>query len=85
MAAESATSPVADCTADQATTSTSGVMASTNRSTGAVRTTTPRSACTAQGHTFEVNSMSGTSTRVPSGTAAATGASSWDTDAPVAT
>src|SRR6478609_9803318 len=85
IAARSATSPVADCTAEKATTSMSRPMASASRSTGAVSTVTPRSACTAQGKTFEVNSTSGTSTRAPSGTAAATGASNWETAAPVAT
>jgi hypothetical protein len=52
---------------------------------GAVRTVTPRPAWTAKGNTAEVNSMSGTSTVVPSRSAAAIGPRSWETAAPVLT
>ena len=85
MAAMSATSPVADWTAEYTTTSTPGSMDAANSASGTDRTRTPRSACTANGKTSEVNSMSAVSTVAPSGTATATGANSWDTVAPVAT
>ncbi|GAB3971774.1 hypothetical protein GCM10027615_31260 [Plantactinospora veratri] len=59
--------------------------ASASRSAGTVRTRTPRSACTSQGKRLEVNSTSGTSTVAPAGSAAPTGASSWETVAPTVT
>ena len=85
IAARSATSPVADWTALNATTSMVSSIASAYLATGAVTTCTPRSACTAHGKTFEVNSTSGTSTRAPSGIAAATSEIAAETVLPVKT
>ncbi len=85
MAAISATSPVADCAAEKLTSAVDSSIASARSASGAVRTRMPRSWCTANGNTPDVNSISGTSTVAPSGRAAATGARSCDTVAPVAT
>lgn len=80
-----ATAPSADCTRLNATRSVSASIASTSLAGGTVRTRTPRSACTSQGKRLEVNSTSGTTTVAPAGSAAATGASSWETVLPTAT
>ena len=60
-------------------------MASASFATGAVITSTPRSAWTAQGKTTEVNSPSGTTTLARSGNAVATRPNCSETAAPMAT
>ena len=83
-ASRSTSRPSADCTTLTATTSNSGARSPTAASSHSV-TETPRSPCTANGQLTLVNSPAATSTRVPSGTAAATSPRSEDTDAPMAT
>ena len=54
-------------------------------SSGHSTTVTPRYACAANGNETLVNSPAATSTRAPSGSAAATSPTSGETDAPIAT
>jgi hypothetical protein len=68
MSASAATHPVADCTRLNATAAVSWVIASASRSAGTVST----SAATAQGNRLLVNSISGTTTLAPGGSAVAT-------------
>jgi hypothetical protein len=79
-----AISPVADWTRLKATSVVPAPIASVSFSNGTVSTEMPRSACTSHGKRFEVNSISGTTTRAPAGSIAATGASRPDTVAPTA-
>src|ERR1044072_1813225 len=72
MSSSAAPSPVDDCTALTATTSTDASMASASRSSGTTSTVTPRSAWARNGNSSETNSGSGASPRAPSGIANAT-------------
>ena len=85
IAARSATSPVAICTALNATTSVEASIAPASSAAGTVRTVTPRCAWTRNGKSVEVNSTSGARTRVPSGSDEATRPTSPETVAPTAT
>jgi hypothetical protein len=76
---------LADCTALTATRSIPGRIAPTNSSVEAETTWIPRSSCTFQGKTFEVNSMSSTSTVEPSGNESAIGAIAAETVLPTKT
>ena len=60
-------------------------MAPASRSSGTVAISMLRSAWASQGNRFEVNSSSGTTTRAPAGSAAATRPSRPETVAPMAT
>jgi len=73
------------CTALNATTSVRASIASARRAGGTVVTVTPRSSCTRNGNSVEVNSTSGTITRVPRGRHAAASPAKPDTVAPIAT
>ena len=84
-ASRSASSPVADWTALNATAVVRPSIASASRSSGTVSTSTPRCACARNGKSSEVKSISGATTRAPSGIAAATWPTSPETVAPVAT
>nr|WP_243716646.1 hypothetical protein [Actinomadura darangshiensis] len=77
-----ATSPVADWTRLKATASVRSSIAWGRSAGGTVRTSR---SCTSQGNRFEVCSMSGTTTRDPDGSEAATGASTCEAEAPTAT
>ena len=83
-AAMSAIAPSADCTTLTATRSASPA-ASTSSPAATSRTVTPRFSCAANGKVTLVNSFATVTTRVPSGTLAATSPTSWDTLAPLAT
>ncbi len=73
------------CTALKATTSVLASIASASRDGSTVVTVTPRASCTRNGNSVEVNSTSGTSTRVPAGRLAAARPMKADTVAPIAT
>ena len=74
------------CTALNATTSAAASIASARRAAGTVATVTSRCSCwTRNGNSVEVNSSSGTITRAPSGSEAATSPTKPDTVAPIAT
>ena len=83
IASRSATSPVDICTALNATAPTVSSIASATRAGGTVVTSSP--GWTMNGNSEEVNSTSGTITRVPAGSEAATSPTSPDTVAPIAT
>ena len=83
IASTSATSPVLIWTALNATASAPSATASATSATGTVRTS--RRLCTSSGNSSEVNSMSGTTTRAPAGSAVITEPTSSDTVAPTAT
>lgn len=83
-ASTSVIAPSADCTTDTATRSWSPAWAASSGS-GTSVTRTPRWACTANGRVTEENSPRATSTRVPSGTDAASGPIRPEVVAPCAT
>ena len=76
--------PSADCTVLTATRSYSGARSPISPSPTSV-TVTPRPACAANGQLTLVNSPAATSTRVPSGTLAATSPTSAETAEPSTT
>ena len=80
-----ATSPVADWTALNATTSVRPSIASARRGAGRTGRRSRARPCTSHGNTIDVNSMSGTRTRAPSGSAVAEVRTSCDTVLPSAT
>lgn len=75
MSASGAIEPSEDWTRLNATAVVRSSIAVASLAAGTVTTSTPRASWTSQGKRFEVNSMSGTSTRAPGGSAAANGAS----------
>ena len=82
-ASRSSTSPEDDWTRLAATTSVRSSISSARRSSGTTRVSTPRSACAMNGNMSEAKSPSGTRTRAPSGTVAATSPMSAETAGPV--
>jgi hypothetical protein len=85
MSSSAATAPLEDWTALKATTPVDASIVSASRSSGTNETRTPRASCARNGKISEVNSFSAATTRVPSGSAAATIPSSPETLAPIAT
>ena len=83
IASRSATSPVDICTALNATTPVPASIASASRAGGTVCTSSP--GWTMNGKSVEVNSISGTITRVPAGSDAATSPTRPETVEPIAT
>jgi hypothetical protein len=77
--------PSADCTADTATKVVDEVTASGSTSSGASRTTTPRSAWARNGNSTLVKSPVAVSTSLPGSSDAATSPTNADTCAPTAT
>ncbi len=77
--------PSDDCTADSATRPVEPSTCSAISASGTSRTRMPRASCARNGNVTLVNSPAGTSTVDPSGTAAATSATSGDTWLPMAT
>ena len=84
MASRSATSPEPDCTSEKATRSVSAAISSARVRSGTARTSMPRPAWT-KGSTSEENSSSGTSTRAPLGSAAASSETCAEVWEPIAT
>ncbi len=83
IASRSATSPLLICAALKAATSAPSPIASANREGGTVRTS--KRSWTSSGNSTEVNSMSGTTTRAPAGSAVSTEPTSSETVEPTAT